>query len=108
MTFRLIFDISSVKPQYGDIKDELPSITDDPRTTQFRAISTMSMDTNKSVDPNILEIIMKKEGYKGIVVSTRGTSSRMATSKKFEVTGARDVLETIKLMGFLEYTSDQD
>lgn len=94
-----LFDISSVKPQYGDIKDELPSITDDPRTTQFRAISTMSMDTNKSVDPNILEIVMKKEGYKGIMVSRRGTSSRMATSKKFEVTGARNVLETIKLMG---------
>ncbi len=94
-----LFDISSVKPQYGDIKDELPSITDDPRNTQFRAISTMSMDTNKSVDPNMLEIVMKKEGYKDIMVSTRGTSSRKATSKKFEVTGARDVLETIKLMG---------
>lgn len=94
-----LIDISSVKPQYGDIKDELPSITDDPRNTQFRSISTMSMDTNKSVDPNMLEIVMKKEGYKGVIVSTRGTSSRKATSKKLEVTGARDVLETIKLMG---------
>ena len=94
-----LIDISSVKPQYGDIKDELPSITDDPRNTQFRSISTMSMDTNKSVDPNMLEIVMKKEGYKDVIVSTRGTSSRKATSKKLEVTGARDVLETIKLMG---------
>jgi len=59
----------------------------------------MSMDTNKSVDPNILEIVMKKEGYKDILVSARGASSRRATSKKLEVTGARDVLETIKLMG---------
>jgi protein-export membrane protein SecD/preprotein translocase SecF subunit len=94
-----LFDISSVKPQYGDIKDELPSITDDPRTTQFRAVSTMSMDTNKSVDPSILEIVMKKEGYKGIIVSRKETTSRKATSKKFEITGTRDVLETIKLMG---------
>lgn len=94
-----LIDISSVKPQYGDIKDELPSITDDPRNTQFRSISTMSMDTNKSVDPNMLEIVMKKEGYEDVIVSTRGTSSRKATSKKLEVTGARDVLETIKLMG---------
>ncbi|MBS1257341.1 MAG: Protein translocase subunit SecD [Candidatus Scalindua arabica] len=93
-----LLDISSVKPQYGDIKDELPSVTDDPRNTQFRSISTMSMDTDKSVDPNILEIVMKKEGYKDIMVSTRGTSSRKATSKKLEVTGARDILETIKLM----------
>jgi len=97
--FAGLLDISSVKPQYGDINDELPSITDDPRNTQFRSISTMSMDTNKSVDPNMLEIVMKKEGYKDVVVSTRGTSSRKATSKKLEVTGARDVLETIKLMG---------
>ncbi|MFQ5685729.1 MAG: protein translocase subunit SecD [Candidatus Scalindua sp.] len=93
-----LFDISSVKPQYGDIKDELPSVTDDPRNTQFRAISTMSMDTKKSVDPNILEIVMKKEGYKDITVTTRETSSRRPTSRKLEVAGARDVLETIKLM----------
>jgi len=97
--FAGLLDILSVKPQYGDIKDELPSVTDDPRNTQFRSISTMSMDTNKSVDPNILEIVMKKEGYKDILVSARGASSRRATSKKLEVTGARDVLETIKLMG---------
>jgi len=97
--FAGLLDILSVKPQYGDIKDELPSVTDDPRNTQFRSISTMSMDTNKSVDHNILEIVMKKEGYKDILVSARGASSRRATSKKLEVTGARDVLETIKLMG---------
>jgi len=94
-----LLDISSVKPQYGDIKDELPSIADDPRNTQYRAISTMSMDTKEPVDPNILEIVLKKEGYKDIMVSAIETSSRKTTSKKLQVAGARDELETIKLMG---------
>lgn len=97
--FTGLFDISSVNPQYGDIKDDLPSITDDPRNTQYRAVSTMSIDLKNPVDPNILEIVLKTEGYKDIVVSARETSGGKAAFKELQVTGPKDVLETIKLMG---------
>ena len=97
--FTGLFEISSVKQQYGDIKDELPSITDDPRSTQYRAVSTMNIDLKNPVDPNILEIVLKNEGYKDIVVSARETSRGKAAFKELQVAGPRDVLETIKLMG---------
>jgi SecD/SecF fusion protein len=97
--FTGLFDISSVKPQYGDIKDELPSITDDPRSTQYRAVSTMNIDLKPPVDPNILEIVLKNEGYKDVAVSAGETSRGKAAFKELQVAGPRDVLETIKLMG---------
>ncbi len=94
-----LIETPSIKPRYGDIKDELPDITEDIRNTQYRAISTLDIDLDKAVDPGILELVLKKEGYEKISISTRGTSRRKETFKKFKISGARDVLESIKLMG---------
>ena len=92
-----LVEIQSLKPLYSDIKDELPDITAEGRSAQFRSISTMDIDLKKAVDPNILEITLKKEGHKDIVVSTRQSSRRGVASRKLQVAGPRDVLETIKL-----------
>ncbi len=97
--FTDLIEIQSLKPLYSDIKDELPDITAEGRSAQFRSISTMDIDLKKAVDPNILEITLKKEGYKDIVVSPRENSRRGTASRKLQVAGPRDVLETIKLTG---------
>ena len=94
-----LIETPSIKPQYGDIKDELPNITEDIRNTQYRTTSTLDVDLNKAVDPNILEIVLKKEGYSNISISTRDTSRRREVFKKLQIAGPRDVLESIKLMG---------
>ncbi|MBT3879026.1 MAG: protein translocase subunit SecD [Candidatus Scalindua sp.] len=92
-----LVEIQSLKPLYSDIKDELPDITAEGRGAQFRSISTMDIDLKKAVDPNILEITLKNAGHKDIVVSTRQNSRRGVASRKLQVAGPRDVLETIKL-----------
>ncbi|MFV1974231.1 MAG: protein translocase subunit SecD [Candidatus Scalindua sp.] len=94
-----LIEIQSLKPRYSDIKDELPDITNDGRSAQFRSISTMDLDLKKSVDPDILEIALKKAGYRDIAVSARESSRRGSAFRKLQVAGPRDVLETIKLTG---------
>jgi SecD/SecF fusion protein len=88
-----------IKPDYGDIKDELPNVNEDIRSTQYRTTSTLDLDLNIAVDPNMLEIVLKKEGYKNISVSARETSRRRETFRKLQIAGPKDVLESIKLMG---------
>ncbi|ODS32321.1 MAG: hypothetical protein SCARUB_02569 [Candidatus Scalindua rubra] len=97
--FSGLIEMSSIKPLFGDIKDELPTITDAARGAQYRALSTMSIDLKKAVDPNILEIEFEKEGYKDIMVSTRGASSGKTLFRKLQISGPRHMLETIKLHG---------
>jgi preprotein translocase SecF subunit len=94
-----LIEIQSLKPRYSDIKDELPDITNDGRSAQFRSISTMDIDLKKAVDPNILEITLKNDGYRDIVVSARESARRGSAFRKLQVAGPRDVLETIKLTG---------
>ena len=96
--FTDLIEIQSLKPLYSDIKDELPDITDG-RNAQFRSISTMDIDLKKAVDPNILEISLKKAGYRDIVVSARESTRRGSAFRKLQVAGPKDVLETIKLTG---------
>jgi SecD/SecF fusion protein len=94
-----LIEIQSLKPRYSDIKDELPDITNDGRSAQFRSISTIDIDLKKAVDPDILEITLKKAGYRDIVVSARESARRGPAFRKLQVAGPRDVLETIKLTG---------
>ncbi len=94
-----LIETPSIKPNYGDIKDELPNVTEDIRSTQYKTTSTLDVDLNKAVDPNMLGIALKKEGYNNISVSARETSRRRVTFKKLQIEGPRDVLESIKLMG---------
>ncbi|GAX59766.1 preprotein translocase subunit D [Candidatus Scalindua japonica] len=96
-TFTDLVDMLSIKPLYGDIEDELPNIANDVRSTQFRAISTMGLDLKKAVDPNVLQIALKRAGHKDIVVSARESSRRRDTFRKLQIAGPRDVLEAIKL-----------
>ncbi|NOR64532.1 MAG: protein translocase subunit SecD [Candidatus Scalindua sp.] len=95
--FTDLIEMQSLKPRYSEIKDELPDITADSRGAQFRSVSTMDLDLKKPVDPNVLEIILKKAGYKDIVVSPRDSSRRRTVFRKLQIAGPRDVLDTIKL-----------
>ncbi len=95
--FADLIEIRSINPLYSDIKDELPNITNDARSAQFRSISTMEIDLKKAVDPKILEFTLMKAGYKDIAVSGRESARRGSALRKLQIAGSRDVLETIKL-----------
>ncbi len=94
-----LIEIPSIKPDYGEIKDELPDINQDTRSAQYRSTSTVDVDLKEAVDPNMMELVLKKEGYDNINVSTREISRRRLTFRKLQIAGPRDVLESIKLMG---------
>ncbi|MHC4308087.1 MAG: protein translocase subunit SecD, partial [Planctomycetota bacterium] len=95
--FTDLIKMQSLKPSYSEIKDELPDITADSRGAQYRSVSTMDIDLKKRVDPGILEITLKKAGYKDIVVSPRDSSRKRTAFRKLQIAGPRDVLDTIKL-----------
>ncbi|MGR3293441.1 MAG: protein translocase subunit SecD [Candidatus Scalindua sp.] len=92
-----LIEMQSLKPRYSEIKDELPDITADSRGAQYRSVSTMDLDLKKLVDPDVLEIVLKKLGYKDIVVSPRDSSRRGTAFRKLQIAGPRDVLDIIKL-----------
>ena len=94
--FTDLIEMQSLNPDYSDIKDELPDITADSGA-QYRSVSTMELDLKKPVDPGVLEIALKKAGYKDIVVSPRDGSRRGTTFRKLQIAGPRDVLDAIKL-----------
>ncbi len=92
-------EMSSVEISSGDIKEELPSVTDAARGAQYRAISTMDIDLKKPADPTVLQMELGKEGYADIVVVRSGSTGRRPSLKKLQISGPRNVLELIKQIG---------
>ena len=91
--------MSSVELSFGDIKEELPSVSDAVRRAQYRAISTMDIDLRKAADPTVLKIELGKEGYADIEITRREPTGRRMSLKKLQISGSRDVLELIKQIG---------
>jgi SecD/SecF fusion protein len=92
-------EMSSVELSFGDIKEELPSVTDAVSSAQYRAVSTMDIDVKKPVDPVILQIELIKEGYADIDVARRESTGRRSSLKKLQISGPRNALELIKQIG---------
>ncbi|MFQ5963414.1 MAG: protein translocase subunit SecD [Candidatus Scalinduaceae bacterium] len=91
-------ETSTVEPLFGDIKEELPTITDAARGAQYRAISIMDIDFKKVVDPTVLQMVLNEEGYADIEVFAKESVRGKTFRKKLQISGARDVLEQIKQM----------
>ncbi|MDR4498146.1 MAG: protein translocase subunit SecD [Candidatus Scalindua sp.] len=90
---------TSVEPYFGEIKEELPSVSDATRGTQFGVVFSMDADLKSPVDPLVFQLELNKEGYTDIEVSSREMGRRTEFPRKLLITGPRDVLETIKQIG---------
>ncbi|NOG86118.1 MAG: protein translocase subunit SecD [Planctomycetes bacterium] len=91
--------IKAENPVFSDIKEELPAISDGTNAPQFGVVFSMDVDLRNPVDPLVFQIMLNREGYDTIDVSSRETGRRSSFPKKLLITGERDVLETIKQMG---------
>ncbi len=91
--------MSTVEPHFGNIREEIPTITDAARGTQYRVKSILDVDFRKPVDPKVLQIELNKEGYTDIEVSHRESTRGKILHKKLQISGTRDVLELIKQIG---------
>ncbi len=91
--------VASVNPNFGDIKEELPTISDATKGSQFGVVFSMDVDLRNPVDPLTFQIELNREGYTDIYVSSRETSRRSSFPRKLIITGPRDVLESIKQIG---------
>jgi len=91
--------MSSVELSFGDIKEELPSVSDAASGAQYRAFSTMDIDLKKPAGPVVLQMELGKEGYTGIVIVRRESTGRRLSLKKLQISGPRNVLELIKQIG---------
>lgn len=92
-------EMSSVELSFGDIKEELPSVSDAVRNAQYRAVSTMDIDMKNPVDPVVLQVELIKEGYDDIDVIRRGPTGISTSPKKLQISGPRNALELIKQIG---------
>lgn len=90
--------IESVKPVFGDMKEELPAVSDATEGTQFGVVFSLDADLENPVDPLAFQIELNREGYTDIDVSSREMGRRSSFPRKLLITGPRDVLETIKQM----------
>ncbi|MCP5002360.1 MAG: protein translocase subunit SecF, partial [Planctomycetes bacterium] len=91
--------ITSLKPEFGDIKEELPVVSEATKGTQFGVVFSMDVDLRTPVDPLTFQIELNKEGYTDISVTSRETGRRSSFPRKLLITGSMDVLETIQQMG---------
>ena len=91
--------MSSVELSFGDIKEELPSVSDAASGAQYRAFSTMDIDLKNPAGPVVLQMELAKEGYTGIVIVRRESTGRRLSLKKLQISGPRNVLELIKQIG---------
>lgn len=89
---------SSIVPSFGEITEELPSVSDAASRTQYRAISSLDVDLNIPVSPTIFMMELNRQGYNNIDVSNREISRRKVVPKKLRIGGPRSVLETLKQM----------
>ncbi len=92
-------DIIPTTLTFGDIKEELPTVTEAAMKTQYRAISFVDVDSQSAVDPTVLQIELNKKGFSNFDVSRRESSRGKTYHKKLRISGARGTLELIKQIG---------
>ncbi len=68
---------------------------DNNATKVFNNMSSMAVDLNRPVDPDLLEMEIKKSGFSDISVGKRD-SARTFMTTKLEIRGTKDVLKEIK------------